>query len=164
MITSADLSPCGTYRYRLWRQWDPALSSVLWVMLNPSTADATKDDPTIRKCIGFAQRWGYGAITVVNLFAFRGTKPSSLLTHMDPVGPENDSVLSKEFEMAERIMLAWGSHAELRSLVSARLFHVRRLLRGNEDCAYSLGHAADGSPRHPLMLSYDTPITAVESP
>jgi hypothetical protein len=76
--SGAELSACRTYRYRLWRQWDADLAPVVWVMLNPSTADESADDPTIRKCIGFAQRWGYGGIEVVNLYAYRSPDPRQL--------------------------------------------------------------------------------------
>lgn len=90
VATTAGISECGTYRYWLCREWSPGLDSLVWLMLNPSTADATQDDPTIRRCMGFARRWGYGGITVVNLYAYRATNPRDLLTAADPVGPEND--------------------------------------------------------------------------
>lgn len=89
----AILSACGTYRYHLWRLWDKALPVMVFVMQNPSTADASHDDPTIRKCIGFAKRHGYGGISVRNIFALRATDERILLTHHDPFGPENDAHL-----------------------------------------------------------------------
>lgn len=84
------LSEDGRYRYRLWRLWDELAPVMTWVMLNPSTADAEVDDPTIRKCIGFAKQHHYGGIVVVNLFAYRATDPKELGKVKDPVGPEND--------------------------------------------------------------------------
>src|SRR5262245_19133112 len=89
------ISPCGLYRYWLTRTWDNSLRRVCWVMLNPSTADAEQDDPTIRRCVGFARSWGAGGIIVVNLFAFRASDPKALLRAADPVGPDNDGHILK---------------------------------------------------------------------
>jgi hypothetical protein len=80
------LSPDGLYRYLLWRTWNPKANTMVWLMLNPSTADAMNDDPTIRRCIGFAQREGCGSIQVLNLYALRATKPKHLFDHPDPEG------------------------------------------------------------------------------
>ncbi len=82
--SGAHLSPCRQYRYRLWRDWDPGAGRCVFVGLNPSTADEHTDDPTIRKCVGFAKRWGFGAIDMVNLFAYRSTSPKGLLTQECP--------------------------------------------------------------------------------
>jgi hypothetical protein len=160
--SGADISECGRYRYRLWRDWSEEGGSCLFVMLNPSTADAEKDDPTIRKCVGFAQRWGFGAIYVVNLFAFRSTKPSGLLGLADPVGPENNAVIRAEAEAARRIVFAWGSHTEIAAPLSVRAFVVRRMLGEHSKKTVVLGRCKDGNPRHPLMLSYDTPMAPGE--
>lgn len=148
---SALLSPDGTYRYRLDRRWGTAPSAV-FVMLNPSTADATNDDPTIRRCVGFARRWGAGGLTVVNLYAFRATFPRDLWTAADPVGPDNDTHLQEVAIHAglDRvpIIAAWGSHAKperVREVV--QLIGFRRLK--------SLGVTAAGQPRHPLYLQND---------
>lgn len=94
MIRSASLSGCGTFRYDLGRVWDPGNPRrVLWVMLNPSTADADVDDPAIRRCVAFSKREGAGGLTVTNLFAFRASNPAALVDASDPVGPENDAPL-----------------------------------------------------------------------
>src|SRR3954471_10304152 len=112
LYRGAHLSSDGVYRYTLSRLWDtdPVSPEMVWVMLNPSTADAAVDDPTIRRCIGFARLWGYAGIRVVNLFALRAADPKALLAHQDPVGPDNDhwlrAVTGERFTMA-----AWGSHA-----------------------------------------------------
>src|SRR5712664_2208515 len=89
IVRSAGFSCCGLYRYWLRRHWDAELPPVCFVMLNPSTADAERDDPTIRRCCGFSRRWGYGGIVVVNLYAFRTSDPCCLRNAVHPVGPEN---------------------------------------------------------------------------
>ncbi len=94
MQTGAELSPCKAYRYALWRRWSDA-PPVLFVMLNPSTADESQDDPTIRRCISFAKQWGHGGIIVGNLFAFRSPYPNDLQTAADPIGPENNLWLER---------------------------------------------------------------------
>jgi hypothetical protein len=154
----ADISEDGRYRYRLWRDgWtgddDRACT---FVILNPSTADAMTDDPTIRKCVGFCKRWGFGRLFVVNLFAFRSTDPGGLRGAGDPVGPANDVFVREEIAAARRVVLAWGSHAEVRDLVSRRVFEVRRFWDKYPDKLFTLGFCKDGSPRHPLMLAYAT--------
>lgn len=160
----ADISECGQYRYRLWRDgWSEDDRACLFIMLNPSTADAMTDDPTIRKCVGFCQRWGYGMLMVCNLFAFRSTRPAGLLATGDPCGPMNDAFLREETDAAHRIVLAWGSHTGLRDLVSRRRFALRPLFDRHSAKTVTLGRAKDGSPRHPLMLSYETSATAQPS-
>jgi hypothetical protein len=153
----AGLSMCGQYRYWLVRQWDPDLPMVNFVMLNPSTADASKEDPTIRKCVGFADRWGFGGLWVVNLFAFRSTDPAGLLAAADPVGPGNDSWLRACCEATGATVLAWGSTGGTRvgRLIAARLLEALPLLPPEVSC---LGRTKSGAPRHPLMLPYTTPI------
>jgi hypothetical protein len=91
--SGATFDPTGAYRYALWRVWDGNRPPLVFVMLNPSIADAERDDPTIRRCLGFACAWGYGALTVVNLFALRATCPHTLRRAADPVGPDNDEHL-----------------------------------------------------------------------
>ena len=90
MLRSAAFSPCRRYRYCLSRVWNPKLPSVMFVGLNPSTADEQEDDPTVRRCIGFARNWNFGGLILVNLFAYRSTDPADLLRVDDPVGPGND--------------------------------------------------------------------------
>ena len=109
-LTGAAFSPCGRYRWHLARTWDADGSRVAFVALNPSTADATHDDPTIRRCIGFARRWGAGGVDVVNLYAFRATKPRDLFAADDPVGPDNDAWIDAVVARADRVVLAWGHH------------------------------------------------------
>lgn len=148
MSGSAVISEDGRYRYTLDRGWDVGVGNVLWVMLNPSTADEGKDDPTIRKCIGFSQRWGFKSLRVVNLFAFRATKPADLRRADDAVGPRNASVLRDAILENEAIVAAWGFHGAK----TQQAAYLRPLLvaRG----AVCLGLTASGQPNHPLMLSY----------
>lgn len=154
---SAFISSCGRYRYTLRRDWG-GLGQVLFVMLNPSTADAEKDDPTIRKCVSLAKGWGMGALAVVNLFAWRATEPTALLDVAEPVGPENDASITTEAQASDRIVLAWGRHQPLATIVQARAFVVKRLL--SEACPRiipgHLGRNGDGSPKHPLYLKATT--------
>jgi len=142
----AEFSPCRRYRYRLWRTWGDPRELLLLVMLNPSTADASADDPTIRRCIAFAKRWKHGALEVVNLFAWRSTDPDELLDVPDPVGPGNDEVVLAAARGARRVIAAWGAHRAAQE----RAPTVLRLLAGAGVVAYHLGLNEDGSPKHPL--------------
>lgn len=148
LISTATLSPCHRYRYTLGRQWDESLPTLCWIMLNPSTADAEQDDPTIRRCCGFARDWGHGGIIVVNLFAFRSTEPSALYQQDDAndiVGPDNDSAILHAVQ-GRRIMAAWGVNGSLDS----RDREVMKLLAGKTvEC---LGMTSGGHPRHPLYV------------
>ena len=142
----ANLSPCRQYRYVLWRKWDETRPSMCWVMLNPSTADAEQDDPTIRRCLDFAWRWGCGAMYVVNLFAWRATRPRELREIPDPVGPDNDGCIVEYCRRARFIVAAWGAFGGLRG----RHKEVYRLLAESAYQVLCLGYTATGHPRHPL--------------
>lgn len=152
MERTAVLSECGTYRYELTRRWDDG-PSVTWIMLNPSRADATVDDPTIRRCIGFAKSWGYSAITVRNLYGLRATKPAALWCHPDPVGPENDAHLLRCVG-DPLVVCAWGAQGRRGSRVIKTL--------GERHAPLHILAFTDGvppRPRHPLYLKADlTPI------
>lgn len=151
MKSAAEISPCGLYRYRLTRIWDPALDPVVWVMLNPSSADAEQDDPTIRRCMNLARAWGCGGIDVVNLFALRATDPREVRKAKAPVGPENDRHLAEATE-GRRVIAAWGaSGGHL-----GRDHEVRTLLRILGRKVEHLGLTRTGQPRHPLYLRADT--------
>lgn len=154
--SSALLSPCNTYRYRLGRSWGAGAADV-WIMLNPSTADATIDDPTIRRCVGFSRGWGAGSLVVVNLFALRATDPAELAHHSDSVGPDNDRHIAEAAIEASinggMILAAWGAHpmATERAAAVARLVGPTTLL--------CLGTTKAGAPRHPLYVKGDTTPT-----
>jgi hypothetical protein len=147
---SAVFSPCRTYRYRLVRRWaeGPTLNVI---GLNPSTADETVDDPTIRRCIGFAKAWGYGALVMTNLCAFRATDPKDLWRASEPAGPDNDAWLQKEAEQSRLVLAAWGANIMAKDAGRhAVLYPLRNIeLR-------CLGTTQDGSPRHPLYVPKTT--------
>lgn len=151
--SSAVISACGRYRYRLERRWGPGTSCV-FVMLNPSTADARTDDATIRKCRGFTQRWGHDAFTVINLYAFRARDPKRMLAAADPVGPENDRHIIEAIREPARMVLAWGANAQ-RVRVERVIHLLRHHCRLPRQC---LGLTKGGEPWHPLMVPYETPL------
>ena len=160
----AILSPCGTWRYQLARRVAAHVCcerEMVFVCLNPSTADANRDDPTVRKCCGFARRTGHSVVRIVNLFALRSTDPRGLLAARDPVGPDNDAHIARVLcrSAASTVVVAWGSPktARLRRLIEARALHVGSLLRAPRN-VWCLGRARDGHPRHPLMLPYATSL------
>ncbi|MCY7334496.1 MAG: DUF1643 domain-containing protein [Pseudanabaena sp. CAN_BIN31] len=101
------------YRYSLWREWNIDAPKLVFIMLNPSKADAYIDDPTLRRCIGFAKSWGFGSLLVINLFAYRSTKPSELRQVNDPVGSQNDRYLKKAIKSADKVVVAWGDNGKL---------------------------------------------------
>ena len=144
--------PDTCYRYNLRRVWNPDLARVCWIMLNPSTADASADDPTIRRCMKFAQTWGYGGITVVNLFALRATKPEEFRRHPSPIGTRNDEFILRETTRAssDLIVAAWGELGKWQG----RDEQVKRLLAGK--LVRCIGRTFAGIPRHPLYVKGDT--------
>lgn len=162
--SSAVISDCGQYRYRLTRTWDDTLRPACFVMLNPSTADAGKDDPTIRRCVGFARSWGCGGIVVVNLFAFRATDPAELLKCPDPVGPDSwvwlESVAMEAVLQRSPVVAAWGVHGALRGR-SREVADLFRRLGSPMSC---LGVTKDGHPRHPLYVRADAALIPLATP
>lgn len=149
---AAVLSGCGTYRYRLARIWGdgPRLG---WIMLNPSTADAERDDPTVSKCMAYARRWGYDGIVICNLYALRAPYPQMLRVHPDPVGPENDAHLRSLLAGKADLVAAWGT------LASCERVDTILSLPGAERLQ-ALRVTKNGSPGHPLYL----PMDAVRTP
>ena len=153
---TAEFSPCRNWRYTLHRQWDDG-PAVAFLMFNPSTADESKDDPTIRKCRGFAQRWGYGRMVIVNLFAIRGTDPKIVMRASDPIGPMNDFHIIDATMGCREIIAAWGCGSHMKGELALRPRQVMSMLGEYGRDVSCLGYSADGSPRHPLMLAYATP-------
>lgn len=142
MKKSAIISACGNYRYELRRVWDNSKLLVLFICLNPSTADQEEEDNTSRVCINYAQRWGYGGLIIANLFAFRSTEPSKLFTIDDPIGPENDLHLKKLSNEATMVVCAWSETGGYKN----RDKEVLRILK-NPHCLTKL---KSGRPGHPL--------------
>lgn len=171
MIGGAVLSGCGLYRYRLWREipasnWKPGkVQDIVFLMLNPSTADGSADDATIRRCLGFARRENAARIEVVNLFAFRATNPSNLPASFHrAVGPENDAAIRFVISRADLVICAWGAfrhpHMDERTSQVAAILDAERVDRTARRplSLTCLGKTASGHPRHPVRLAGDTPL------
>jgi hypothetical protein len=161
MTGGAVISPCGRYRYKLWRRFGDG-PDLTFVMLNPSTADVEQDDPTIRKCRGFAARMGYGGIIVVNLFALRATSPDDLWATPEDQreGPANSGYLRASYRRAD-VVLAWGANGRrVRWLCSM----VEQTAEGLANKVIVLKRLADGMPAHPLMLPYSCIAALKETP
>lgn len=157
MLRSAEFSVCGTYRYALWRIWKPEAPRVLFIGLNPSSADGQSDDPTVRRCLGYARSWGYGSLALANLFAYRSTNPACLRAAEDPVGPLNDRWLQDLAREADLVVAAWGDHGRFDQCWKAGAA-MREIL-------YCLGTTKLGQPRHPLYLKKNLqPILWVPGP
>lgn len=150
---SAHISDCGQFRYMLIRRWKPGML-LTFIMLNPSTADADEDDATIRKCVGFADRFGFGGIIVVNLFAYRATDPKDLKKAGFPIGDLNDDAILAAVSAAGEVVCAWGVNANR----TARPAQVCKMLAEYGARPKCLDITDAGWPSHPLMLSYDRPL------
>ncbi|HEX2925063.1 MAG TPA: DUF1643 domain-containing protein [Ruminiclostridium sp.] len=149
MIKGAIIDETGKYRYQLWRIWDETKPLVLFIMLNPSTADTEEDDPTIRRCMNYARSWDYGGIKVVNLFAYRATNPKELTKVIDPVGIENNKFITMAVQETGTVIAAWGTKGNYLS----RQNHLMEL-----ELLYNLHYlelTKDGFPKHPLYLKAD---------
>ncbi|NNM65029.1 MAG: DUF1643 domain-containing protein [Burkholderiales bacterium] len=149
--SGAVFSPCRQYRYVLWRSWEPAKPACMFLMLNPSTADAVDNDATVERCQRRAQMMGYGALVVGNIFAYRSTDPDKLYELEDPVGPDNDRSILERAAAAGIVICGWGTHGALRRRGDA----VLRMLREAGITPHALRINADGSPRHPLYVGYE---------
>lgn len=146
----------GPYRYRLWRTLDAEGrgGTVVWVLLNPSTADAVEPDPTLTRCVGFSRDLGYGRVELVNLFAFRSTDPKAMEQVADPVGPRNDAAILAAVRGVNRVIVAWGAHPGTEP--ERRAAEVVRLLTEAGVTLWCLGRNAGGTPKHPLYLAKST--------
>lgn len=163
MITGATISPCGKYRYRLWRQWDDHAPVMAFCMMNPSTADATEDDNTIRRCIGYAKREKHGGIMVVNVFAYRATNPKELLTVDDPAGPENIAYLMgvRPNLLLSTLVVAFGKRVGGKRFRDHYCRATNVLSPQHPKC---LGINLDGTPKHPLYVRANAPLIDWRSP
>lgn len=140
------------YRLQLWRTWSGGGRRVLWIMLNPSTADAAVLDPTLRRCEDFSRAWGFDGFDVCNIFALRSTDPAALYRAVadaaDPVGPRNDAIIECAAREADQVLVGWGTNGAL----LGRGEQVARALAAAGVALFALGVNADGSPKHPLYL------------
>lgn len=143
----ATFSPCKKYRYTLWRKWG-AGDSVMFIGLNPSTADENKNDPTVRRCIGFARAWGYSGLVMMNAFAFRATDPAIMRAQIDPVGKENNAYLLEQSNKSALVVAAWGTLCN-----SSREIEILALLDRD---IYCLGITKAERPKHPLYVAGST--------
>lgn len=134
------------YRYTLTRRWATTGGMCNFLMLNPSTADESKNDPTVTKIVGFAKRWGYAGLVVTNLFAFRATDPKAMMCASEPVGPFNDAAILESAQSAALVVCAWGRNGSF----MGRSDVVRRLLQGYDITLHSLALTKAGQPVHPL--------------
>jgi hypothetical protein len=155
-LATATFDPTRVYRFRLSRVWDPDAPRICFVMCNPSTADASVLDPTVRRCAGFARDWGAGSFEVTNVFALRSTDPARLRQVADPVGPGNDRAIEAAASAADVVVCAWGIHAAH----GGRHDRVLALLRGAGVTPMALAVTRAGYPGHPLYL----PRTATPVP
>lgn len=147
---SASFSECRSYRYMLERRWDITKETVNFVMLNPSTADQDQDDPTIRRCIGYAKLWGFGGLFITNIFALRSTDPTVLYGHADPIGPDNDAHIAEWASVCAVVVCAWGKHGDFKARGDA----VRKILPTTHRVALKI-LGDQKTPGHPLYLKSD---------
>lgn len=149
----AIFSPCRRWRYLLWRRWDRQGDVLMVVGLNPSTANETEDDPTIRRCIGFAKGWGFGALWMVNAYAFRATQPRDMIAQgSGALGPRNNEFLLRTAIDADMVLAAWGTHCD--GLRESQI--IGTVTEGALKPLYAFGFTKGGHPKHPLYLRADT--------
>lgn len=153
---AAEFSADKRYRYTLSREFQGGSGAVAWIMLNPSTATATEDDPTIRRCIGFSRAWGYRQLYILNLFAFRATDPKELLKTESPIGPYNDEWIRNILSQADMIVCAWGAKAA--EVDKGRAADVVLVAVTTKKPVRCLGTTKDGYPKHPLYLAANTKL------
>ena len=155
---SADLSPDGVYRYRLERRVAGSGRTALWIGVNPSTADSTIDDASIRKLYGFGELLGIKRWLVGNLFAYRATQVTELAGAQDPIGPSNDRHLASMIDEAELVIVGWGRIDKVPKRLRERADDIMGLVALRDKRPMCWGKCDCGSPRHPLMLAYSTPL------
>lgn len=151
LITSASgahFSKCRRWRYLLWRQWDPSRPVANFLMLNPSTADELKLDPSCTRARNYAELWGYGSLIVTNVFGWRATDPKEMKTVRDPVGRGNDAAILRAAREADLVVCAWGNHAAHKD----RAQRIVSLLKKEGIVLHALRINAAGHPAHPLYL------------
>jgi hypothetical protein len=155
--STAHFSDCGKYRFHLSRVWDESKPSVCWCLLNPSTADAEKLDPTLTRCLNYSLDWGYGQMHVINAFAFRATDPTDMMAAEDPVGENvltggipvsNDGYMTLIPGICQMTVVGWGVGGEFKGRYRA----IASLAKARNLQLKCLGRTKSGHPRHPLYL------------
>jgi hypothetical protein len=157
ILSKAIFSDCRKYRYMLTRQWDSSKRYIVFVGLNPSTADETLDDPTIRREIAFAKSWGFGGLIKVNLFAYRATDPVNMKCTEDSIGPDNTMWLKEIVKYSDTIVMCWGSQGTYMN----RGDSVKKMFQANFSGMinlYHLGLTKNLQPKHPLYLKSTTEL------
>ena len=160
--TDCTFSDCKRYRYTLTRHFAAIgrKGRVAFVMLNPSTADANNDDPTVRRCVGYAYDWGFADLEILNMFAYRSTDPENLFKATDPIGPENDQWIVKKLRTVDLVVCAWGAHPT----VIHREPRVLELIEIAGKTPTCLKRSDAGHPCHPLYLKKTLkPVSLVTS-
>ncbi|MEQ9223879.1 MAG: DUF1643 domain-containing protein [Salinisphaeraceae bacterium] len=148
----ATYSSCEFYRYRLWRELPGHGGTILWLLLNPSTAGPLADDNTIARCRSWSAAWGYGFMFVGNIFAYRATDPRNMMAAEDPVGPDNNWHLAEMIEQSDFLICGWGVHGAHKD----RSRQVCRILDALGASPHALSLTKDGEPGHPLYLRTDS--------
>ena len=146
--SGATFSPCRRWRYLLWRRWDASKPVANFLMLNPSTADEVKLDPTCARARDYAERWGYGALIVTNVFAFRNTDPNRMKAVKDPIGKDNDAAIVRAAKESALVVCAWGNHGAFLD----RSTEILRMMKATGIALHALRVNANGEPAHPLYL------------
>ncbi|MCX6952593.1 MAG: DUF1643 domain-containing protein [Verrucomicrobia bacterium] len=149
MRCRAGISICGRYRHDLWRWWDETLPTMNFILLNPSTATAETDDPTLLRCVGYARAWGYGGLCITNLFDFRATDPKAMRSDPMPSSLWNDRTIRNAASEAALVVCGWGAHGNHRERGKDVINLLRFRMGIKLQC---LGVTKDGLPRHPLYL------------
>jgi len=142
--SGAKFSKCRKYRYTLWRTWDKLKPKIMFLGLNPSTADEIKNDPTVTRCINYSKSWGYGGMYMMNIFSFRTTYPVELKKAKDPIGSKNDYWIKKIYKDVDKCIGAWGNDGEFKN----RSEDIIKLIPD----IYCLKVNSSGQPAHPLYL------------
>lgn len=146
------------FRYSLWRIWRKEKRPAMFLMLNPSTADETSNDPTVERCQRYALRWGFGGLIVCNIFAYRATNPVIMKAQPDPIGPENDAAILVNAGNAGVVVCAWGNHGRHLN----RSADVMAMLHDQKIITWCLSRTNIGEPGHPLYLRSDAPLVEYE--
>ena len=142
--SGAEFSKCRKYRYTLWRTWDESKPKIMFLGLNPSTADETKNDPTVTRCINYSKLWGYGGMYMMNIFAYRTTYPVELKKQLDPIGPDNNNWIKKISKSVDKCVGAWGNDGEFLD----RSIEIKGIVKN----LFCLKINGSGEPAHPLYL------------